>query len=363
LGVKGVVVIGGGPAGASVAFHLARAGVPVTVVEAKAFPRAKVCGEYISPSATQVLEEIVPARELVAAGARRVDEFVIEVGELRVAWTTPQPAWALSRATLDLMLLEKAMAAGARVIQPAAVREVRYEGDRVGVRLSSGERLEADLVIHADGSGRHDPRGPVPMANGLVGYKCHVRAPAGAITGVTMRSCRGAYVGAIVVEGGLGTCALAASRELSAEFRENIDGMLASLLPAYQSSWRQSEWQACGIPRSGYFKPGHPRSLRIGNAAAAVDPVGGEGIGLALWSGCFAARLLSGEGAWTLESLTRCERELARAYRQRLRTRSWACRAGAGILMRPRLVRALWPLLQAPSWTLRPWYRLSGKPA
>jgi len=201
------------------------------------------------------------------------------------------------------------------------------------------------------------------MAPGLLGFKCHLRAPSGTIRGVTMRSCPGAYVGTIVVEEGLGTCALAVSRELAGRFRGDSDAMLASLWPSYHRGWREGEWQACGIARSGYVAPGHPRSLRIGNAAAAVDPVGGEGIGLAIWSGTLVAQLLASKGASTGESFVRCERELARAYRERLRTRRWACRAGAAALMRPRLMLAAWPLLQLPAFSLRPWYRLSGKPA
>jgi flavin-dependent dehydrogenase len=124
-----------------------------------------------------------------------------------------------------------------------------------------------------------------------------------------------------------------------------------------------SAWHACGIPRSGYVRPGEARSLRIGNAAAAVDPVGGEGIGLALWAGARVAELLGAETGLSAAALERCEGRLARDYRARLRGRRWACRVGAEVLMRPWLVGALWPLLRAPSWSLRPWYRLSGKPA
>ena len=117
------------------------------------------------------------------------------------------------------------------------------------------------------------------MAPGMFGHKCHLRAPEGVISGVTMRSCRGAYVGTICVEGGLATCALAATHKVTTRFKGDTDAMLASLWPGYRPAWRTSDWKACGIARSGYITPGHPRSIRIGNAAAAVDPVGGEGLG------------------------------------------------------------------------------------
>jgi flavin-dependent dehydrogenase len=361
-----VIVIGGGPAGAAAAFHLARAGVQVSVIESKTFPRIKVCGEYISPAATDLLEAIIPAAELVRLGARQVDQFVIEVGERRREWRTPRAAWAVSRAVLDEALLEKARGVGATVLQPASVRGVEYGEGGAVVELADGRRLEASLVIHADGSGRHDPSGPAPNAPGLIGHKCHLRVPRGTVEGVTMRSCAGAYVGTIEVEGGLSTCAMVARRELSARFNGDVDAMLAHLWPPYRAAWRASDWKSCGVGRSGYVKPGHFRSLRIGNAAAAVDPVGGEGIGLALWSGTELAGLVAAatqSKGLEVGSLVAVERQLARAYGQRLRTRLPACRLVAGALLRPHLFALLWPLLGLPSVSIGPWYRLSGKPA
>jgi flavin-dependent dehydrogenase len=363
----GVVVIGGGPAGSAAAFHLADAGVPVTVVEARAFPRVKVCGEYISPAATYLLEAIVPAEELLRAGARRVEQFVVELQGRRMEWRTPQPAWALSRGTLDGLLLEKAMQKGAAALQPASVRGVTYLDDLVVVRLTDGRSLDAGLVIHADGSGRHDPMGPTRARREMIGHKCHLRPPQGTIRGVTMRSCPGAYVGTIEVEGVLCTCALVARQSLLARFGGDPDAMLSHLWPSFHASWRASEWVASGVPRSGYIRPGHARSLRIGNAAAAVDPVGGEGIGLALWSGTHAARQIAAavakDGVLQAKAILEIQRLLARAYRERLRYRLPACGLAAGALVRPRLLGALWPLMRLPSIGIGPWYRLSGKPA
>lgn len=201
------------------------------------------------------------------------------------------------------------------------------------------------------------------MADGLLGFKCHLRVPGGIVEGVTMRACSGAYVGTILVEDGLGTCAFAVSRKLAAVFGADTDALLQHLWPEFRPAWRSSEWHACGVPRSGYMRPGHARSLRIGNAAAAVDPVGGEGIGLAIWSGKRIAELIAEAGSLESRALEACERRLAADYAARLRMRLPACRLAAAALMRPGLFRALWPLLSVPALSLGPWYRLSGKPA
>jgi len=350
-----VVIIGAGPAGSAAAIRLAGAGVGVTVVERSAFPRIKVCGEFISPAATEMLESIVPARDLLAAGARRVGRLVLEVGESEFAWDLPEPAWAVSRETLDAMLLNRASQAGARVVQPASVRSVQYSEDGASVDLGDGSALRADLVVHADGSGRHDPAGPVGCDPRLIGMKCHLRDAEG-IDGVRLRAGDGAYVGTIGVEGGLATCALVARKSRIAEAAGDADIMVGRLWRGYRREWRASEWRSCGVARSGYVRAGHVRSLRIGNAAAAVDPIGGEGIGLALWAGVKAASFIA-SGATPGELQAR----FAAAYAGRIRLRLPACRAAAELLMHEGLVRVLWPLTRVPWVVVGPWYAMTGK--
>lgn len=359
-----VVVIGAGPAGSAAAAGLARRGFDVTIVEARRFPRAKVCGEFISPTATGLLESLVGTGALDRAGAHRVRTLVIEHDDREVTWPLPTPAWALSRASLDQLLLDRAASLGAYVLQPCRVAGVGYDESGAVVGLADGRSLHADLVIHADGSGRFDAgsRRSTPCRRAVVARKCHLRVPHG-IDGVRMRAAHGAYVGTVQVEHGLSTCALVARKDLVAAHRSDEDAMLASLWPGYDPSWRVGEWLACGVPASGYIRPGHLRSLRVGNAAAAVEPVGGEGIGLALWAGATLADLLAEVPRdSTVAALQSVQASLGRLYRARLRVRLPACRLAGAALMRPSIVRMAWPTLGAPNLTIRPWYALTGKP-
>lgn len=364
-----VVIIGGGPAGSACAIGLAARGLDVTLIEGKTFPRVKVCGEFVSPAATGVLESLVSPTELRSCGARMVDELVVEEAARELRWRMPEAAWVLSRRGLDEVLLEKVRAAGVRVVQPSVVKEVEYSEKQVLVEVTSRERgtgrqvasgtqrHTADIVIHADGSGRHDPAGPVPMRAGVVGRKCHLRMP-WSVAGLRMRACERAYVGLVQVEGGLATCALVARNDLVARFGGDGDAMLSALWPGFDPAWRTSEWLSCGVAGSGYIRPGHVRSFRIGNAAAAVEPVGGEGIGLALWSGATLARMLQPGDLRGMQS------RFAREYRGRLRWRRVACRAAAEVLMRPRVARAMWPVVSAQRLggaLIGAWYGLSGK--
>jgi hypothetical protein len=303
----------------------------------------------------------------------------------------PEAAWVLSRRGLDEVLLGKVKSAGVRVVQPGVVREVEYGDGGVLVRIEKGKVRpekdeqevdvegtepspaaqssghlshlqskmgeEADFIIHADGSGRHDPAGPTPMRAGVVGRKCHLRVPGG-VAGLRMRACDGAYVGLVQVEGGLATCALVARNEVVSRYVGDGDAMLRGLWPAYEPGWREGEWLSCGVAGSRYIAPGRERSFRVGNAAAAVEPVGGEGIGLALWSGHTLARMLEPG------DLRGTQARFARLYRARVRWRRVACRAAAEVLMRPRAVRAVWPLVsagRAGGALIGAWYGLSGK--
>ncbi len=357
-----MLIIGGGPAGSAAAIGLGAAGAEVTVVEARAFPRAKVCGEFISPGATGVLEALLPPGELRSAGARRVTELVLERGDRSRSWGMPTAAWTLSRGELDRRLLDRARQAGAEVLQPCRAAGVEYGQGEVCVTLGHGATIRADLVIHGDGIGRHDPAGPTPNRPGVVALKCHFRPPASmALDGIRMRSGPGAYLGTVRVEDGSATCALVTRRSCLRRCGGSPDRLVGELWPEYRPAWRHGDWLACGVPGSGYIRPGHVRSFRIGNAAAAVEPVGGEGIGLALWSGALLAQML-GRGPWTRGSLVEVHSRFQRCYRDRLRVRRPACRVAAAALMRPALVGAAWPALGVPSLTIRPWYGLTGKP-
>lgn len=349
-----VVVIGAGPAGSAAAFGLARRGFRVTIIESRAFPRAKVCGEYISPAATEALESIVSARDLLARGARREGLFVLEVRGRTVEWRMPRAGWTLSRSALDDLLLTTAQDAGANVAQPVSVRSVAYADDGAQVSLADGRVIGASFVVHADGVGRFDPRGPVAHRAGVVGHKRHLRGAG--IEGLRMRAAPGAYIGTVCVENGLATCAIVAQSSVVKRYSGDLDAMLEALWPPYRPAWAEGPWMSCPVPGAPYTEPGHPRSFRIGNAAAGVEPVGGEGIGLALWAGLtLADRLDPGDPV-------RTQRELAHAYRRRLRLRRPACRLAAATLMHPGFTRSLLPALRWPGATLAPWWALTGKP-
>ena len=359
-----VVIIGAGPAGTAAAITLARLGVcearEISLIEARAFPRVKVCGECVSPAVTGLVESLVGARAMVGTGARECAQFVLELGERDRPWTMPTRGWAVSRAAFDTLLRDTAAKSGVNIMQPARVRRVDYAPGGVNVQLSDGQRIDAAIVVHADGLGRHDRSGPTPSRPGVVGMKCHYR-PEKPVDGIRIRAARGAYIGTVSVERGMATCAMVTASSLIAEHHGDADGMLRAIWPGWRPELREGAWLSCGVADSAYIRPGHPRSFRLGNAAAAVEPVGGEGIGLALWSGTRLAEILH-ECGFAPDGLTRASEILEHDFRRRLWSRRCSCRAAAMALTRPWLVRSVWPILALPRLTIEPWYALTGKP-
>lgn len=161
-----VVVVGAGPAGAATAILLAEQGFKVVTLDRAKFPRAKLCGEYVSPEAVRVLDRLGVLKPLEAAEAMPLHGMRITapdgaalVGAYRAigAW---RPycghALAVPRLVLDATLADRVRALPIDFREETRVTDLVMEGGRVaGVRaLDATSReyvLKTPLVIAADG--------------------------------------------------------------------------------------------------------------------------------------------------------------------------------------------------------------------
>ena len=119
------LILGGGPAGATAALILTRAGWRVAIIEKSEFPRRKVCGEFISATTLPLLFELGIGDEFLAGAGpevRRVGLFESDIVAHRADAASRRAGgnWgrALGREHLDLLLLDAAASAGANVWQP-----------------------------------------------------------------------------------------------------------------------------------------------------------------------------------------------------------------------------------------------------
>src|SRR5437867_4479730 len=213
-----VIIAGGGPAGSSAAIHLASRNVKVLLIEQKSFPRAKLCGEFISPECVAHFEKLGVTAEMQSSLPAEITEtiFYSRHGRRTVVpsrWFGGGAALGLSRAAMDDNLLRRAKAVGVDVLEETTVSDlVEDENGARGIRLKTQQvedECRASVIIDATGRARALTRkvkhldsrhGTRPK---LVAFKAHLLDTRGSRAACEIYSYPGGYGGLNTVENGL----------------------------------------------------------------------------------------------------------------------------------------------------------------
>jgi len=305
-----VAVVGGGPAGSTCAAFCAAGGLRTLLIEREIFPREKVCGDCLNPSAWPVLERVGVADAVRAQGSGPLREVEFADAQGR-SIRCPLPVGAgaeigIRRSVLDALLLDTAKGRGVKVLEGVAVERITRENGRW--QIDSGERrLFARRLVAADGRNSTVARllGLLPApAKDRVGLQTHFPAPRDFGDRVVMRFLPWGYSGlASVGQGILNLCLVARPRD--------IDALKSWAVANFQLTPDQP-WRIVTPLSRDALDPAREGLLLVGDAARVVEPFTGEGIYYALASGELAARhLLS-------DDLPGYARAHARLYRGRL---------------------------------------------
>jgi len=319
------LVIGGGPAGSVAAMRLARGGVRTLLVEKSHEGHDPVCGGFVSADALGLLRRAGIDTE--AIGGHPVHRMRFQVGPRRLEAELPFPAIGLSRRKLDAVLLQAARDAGAEIQFGRSARSL--SGART-VGFADGSSLVADAIILATGKlnlrGVERP-GESALGSAKVGLRMALTpspACAADLNGlIELHLFAEGYAGLVLQEdGNLNLCLSVAARRLR-EAGGSPDQLLRALAA---EAPLLAERIAAGTPLGGWSsiaripygwraKETLSGLFRVGDQAAVIASLAGDGIGIAVASATAASKaLLQGGPAASLSY----QREFARRARRPL---------------------------------------------
>jgi menaquinone-9 beta-reductase len=314
-----VIVVGAGPAGSSVGYHLATAGLDVLVLEKTSFPREKVCGDGLTPRAVKALTAMgVPIAESDGWLRNKGLRIIGGGGRIELDWPdlSSYPGYGLvrTRTDFDQILAGHAQKAGARVLEGVHVdRPVLDDrtGAIMGVATREGKEYHAPLVVAADGNSSR-----LSVAMGLhkredrplgVAVRSYYRTPRH--TDDYLEAWLDLWDGSSLLPGygwifgmGDGTSNVGVGLLNTSTGFGEIDyrALLRKWLAAMPAEWglteenRTAPIRGAALPMGFNRTPHYTRGLLLaGDAGGMVNPFNGEGIAYALESGEVAARVIT----------------------------------------------------------------------
>jgi geranylgeranyl reductase family protein len=288
------IVVGAGPAGSSAAFHLARQGVRVALIEKARMPRYKTCGGGIVFRALKLLP--IDTSEAIDRECR-VAELNLSDAQLSFTVRREYPLVSMTmRENFDYLMFRAAAGAGATVIEGCQVSRVSPRNGLVEVTTSKGNLLSR-FVVGADGAqsvvartgGWHKRLPIAPLVEWEVSVSDEIFSRFSESARFEFGPVPAGYAWIFPKKShlsvGLGGYATG---------RMDLKARIARFLES--SGINDVE----KVEQHGYFIPATPRDegfmkdriLLAGDAAGFVDPVTGEGITYAILSGRGAARAL-----------------------------------------------------------------------
>lgn len=329
-----VVIVGGGPAGATCAAFCTQAGLRTLVLEREKFPREKVCGDCLNPSVWPIMRRLGLAERL-GAQPHRVIESVEFVGVDGHTITSPlptdrDPEIVIKRSLFDQLLLVRARELGVDIREERTVTGIERNG--VWKLDTNSERFATRNLVAADGRNssvarllKVFPR----VAKERVALQAHVPLPADFGAKIVLQFLPEGYSGqAPVNERELNLCLVGTPptigrlRDWAARnFQLPPDQVWRSITPLTRPPMMP-------LQQNLYF---------IGDVARVVEPFTGEGIFYALRSGELTAQAIVDHRPM------RYAAALEAMYRGRL----WVNRLARAAVLSPRL--ASWVLRLQPN--------------
>lgn len=307
MGKADAIVVGGGLAGAAFAIELARNGARVVLVERSRAAALKVCGDFLSAEALELLAHL--GVDTVRLGVTSIERLTLAVGDRSAEARLPFRAGGLSRLRLDEELIGQAARAGVEIVRGSTVTGVGIGADHT---LVATDVASHSAPVAALATGKHNLRGWPRTPGAVTGFKIQfapsIAAQRELAARVRLTLVDGGYIGACLVEDNL----LTICWQIDTDALRRTGPHWQTQLEAFS---RESPWLgdllSGAIPLSkrpaaasnlpfGYRRRAAvaPHVFAVGDQLAVIPAFTGDGTSIALASGIGAARsILSGERA------------------------------------------------------------------
>jgi len=277
------------------------------LIERSREPHDVVCGGFLGGDALALLARL--GIDPAALGARPIGRARLVAGKRIAETALPFAAAGLSRRTLDAALLDRAIGEGAAIERGMAAR--RIDPDNRCLHLSDESAIGADALFLA--SGKYEVRGGahavLPDDDPALGLRVRLDAsPALArdLAGtIELHLFRGGYAGLLLQEdGSANLCLSVAQSRLRAAGRrpEQLIAALAHEAPLlaerFGAAGGTGDWSSVArVPYGWRVRCGRHGIFRLGDQAAVIASLAGDGIAIALDSALRAAHAFLGDGA------------------------------------------------------------------
>ncbi|ELR96454.1 geranylgeranyl reductase family protein [Gloeocapsa sp. PCC 73106] len=288
------IIVGAGPGGVTTAYHLAKKGHSVLVLDKASLPRSKPCGGGVSPAIAKWFDfDFTP----VIDNSITQVQYTWKMGDpVQAPLKNVQPMWMVERSAFDSFLVEQAVKQGAIVKPNTEVTSIQAQSNGWQVNTKT-DTFAASYLIGADGV-----NGPVAQWLGLGDHQYTLGATLEVPTSKPPEYLNRAYFefgllknGYIwnfpkskgyTISGGI----LRGNKANSAELKQQIYNYATEFgLDTSKSSYCEYPLALWRENRTLHTQ----RALIVGEAAAILDPLTAEGIRPSIWTGIKAANAVS----------------------------------------------------------------------